>query len=89
MITSSSSRAHREPLSANQLCSGILTVPEGRDAVMALPFIPCVLPLMSILVVLLGGVASACGVLPGGTVDDTVDDVLILMMEAVRLMCTV
>lgn len=52
---------------------------------MELPFIPCVLPLMSILVVLLGGVASACGVLPGGTVVDTVDDVLILMMEAVRL----
>lgn len=66
------------------LLSRLLTVPEERDPVMVLPFILGELPLMSILVVLLGGVAPACDVLPGGTVDVSVDDVLVFMIKAVR-----
>lgn len=57
-----------------------LTVPEDRDAVMAFPLFD-ELPLTIVLDILLAGVASACEVLPRGTVDVAVDDTSVFIMR--------
>lgn len=48
---------------------------------MAFPFMFGEWPLTIMLGALPGGVAPACNVLPGGTVDVAVDDVLVFMMR--------